>query len=83
MNKINGFYKWLSSTKFQIAFLGLTGVYVAIPLFQLSPEIAVAKMVEIVGIYCGARVVEPVVEFAMKFIEAKRKEKSNASENQL
>lgn len=68
-SQLNGYVKWLSSTKFQICLLTEIAVYIAIPLFNLEPEFAVTKMVEVCAIYCATRVLEPIVEFIVKKLE--------------
>jgi len=69
---MNGFYKWLSSTKFQITLLATLLIYSLTPLFKLSPEVVADSLVKIVGIYCGARILEPIVEFLIKKLDKKK-----------
>lgn len=69
----NGFHKWLNSTKFQVSFTGIGLIFMMVPLFELAPDIAASKIVEIVIAYCAARLGEPVVESLMRKFETKDK----------
>ena len=69
---LTGFGKWLSSTKFQLAVLGIGLIYLQQELYGLTPEIATNALVKIILGYFGARIIEPVVEFIVKKIEEKK-----------
>jgi len=71
---MNGFKKWLSSTKFQVSILGIILVYLTLPLFHSSPKNVIDAIVAIVGIFCGGRVAEPLVEGMVKRFITKDKE---------
>lgn len=59
---MNGFYKWVNSTKFQIAILSIGLIYLQQSLYGLSPEVVANCLVKIAIAYFGARVLEPIVE---------------------
>ena len=59
---VNGFNKWLSSTKFQVAVLCIALIYLQQILFGLSPESVADSLVKICLAYLSARILEPVVE---------------------
>lgn len=61
----NGFTKWLSSTKFQIAVLCIGLIYLQQPLYGLSAEITASSIVKICIGYLGARILEPIVEMSV------------------
>ena len=69
---MTGFFKWLNSTKFQIAVLSIGLIYLQQELYGLNPEVATNALVKIVLGYFGARIVEPVVEFVTKKIEERK-----------
>lgn len=61
-----GFYlKWLCSTKFQVCILALAMMAALVIRYELAPEVAAAKITELSLGYFAARVVEPIVEFAV------------------
>ena len=64
-NGLNGFSKWLTSTKFQIAVLAIVLTYLAQVFFKLEPQAAVKVIKDIALGYFGARILEPVVEHAV------------------
>jgi len=61
---VNGFNKWLSSSKFQIAVLTIGLIYVQ-QFNGLAVEIVAESLVKICVAYLGARILEPVVEMAV------------------
>jgi len=63
---MNGYLKWLSSTKFQIAFLAIGLIYCSQEFFKLNPEIATDAIVKLSLGYFTARIVEPIVEFVVQ-----------------
>lgn len=63
---MNGFKKWLSSTKFQIAVLAIGLIYVAMKIFKADPEVAIPAIRDVSIAYFGARVIEPIVDFVTK-----------------
>lgn len=67
--QMNGFYKWLHSTKFQVAILCIGLIYLQQELYSLKAEIVTGALVKISIAYFGARVLEPVVEFLTKKIK--------------
>jgi len=69
---MSGFFKWLNSTKFQLAVLCISLVYLQQELYGLNPEVATDALVKIVLGYFGARIVEPIVEFVTKKIEERK-----------
>jgi len=62
---VNGFNKWLGSTKFQIAVLCIALIYLQQFLNGLSAEIVADSLVKICIAYLGARILEPVVEMSV------------------
>ena len=72
----NGFSKWLTSTKFQVAVLGIMLLYLA-PVFykSLDPTRMAELIRDIVLGYFAARVGEPVVEAAVNGVTAWFKKK--------
>ena len=66
---MSGFYKWLSSTKFQIAILCIALIYIQQSAYGLSAEVAASSLVKICLAYLGARMLEPIVEFAIKKVK--------------
>ena len=64
--KLNGFMKWLQSSKFQIALIAIGLIYLSMEIFKANPDTAIPAIRDIALGYFGARVVEPVVEFAIK-----------------
>lgn len=69
---MNGFKKWLSSTKFQIAVLAIGLVYVAMEIFEADPADALPLIRDVALGYFTARVAEPIVEMAVKKIKKKK-----------
>lgn len=63
---MNGFKKWLSSTKFQIAVLAIGLIYLAMEIFEADPAVALPLIRDVSLGYFTARVVEPAVEFFIK-----------------
>jgi len=77
---MNGFYKWLSSTKFQIAILAIGLIYISMEIFKASPYTAIRAIRDVAIAYFGARVAEPIVEFVVgKFGRTQRRKKKNYS----
>jgi len=72
MKNLN-YFKWLSSTKFQIAVLCIALIYLQQEFYGLSPEIVTDALLKITLAYFSARIVEPVIEFLVGVVE-KRKE---------
>jgi len=72
---MSGFYKWLSSTKFQVGVLSIGLIYLSMELFKANPSVAIEAIRDIAVCYFGARILEPVVEFVTKNFEKKRGEK--------
>ena len=62
---VNGFNKWLGSTKFQIAVLCVFLIYLQQPLYGLDPVLAASSLVKICIAYLGARILEPIVEMSV------------------
>lgn len=60
---MNGFLKWLNSTKFQIGILAIVLIYFSVEIFQADPNIANSLIRDVAIAYFGARVAEPVVEY--------------------
>lgn len=71
---MNGFKKWLSSTKFQIAFIAIGLIYVAMEIFDADPADAIGAIRDVAIGYFGARVAEPIVEFMTKKLSKKKTE---------
>jgi len=65
----NGFKKWLSSTKFQVAFLAIGLIYISMEIFDADPADAIGAIRDVALGYFTARVVEPAVEFFTKKIK--------------
>lgn len=63
---MNGFTKWLSSTKFQIAVLSIGLIYLQQEWYGLSATVAADCIMKLAIAYFGARIIEPVVEFIVK-----------------
>jgi|Deesub1362A_J573_1020465.scaffolds.fasta_scaffold00107_83 hypothetical protein len=61
----DGFIKWMVSTKFQVAILSFTLIYLAIPLFMLEPQVAVNAIRDIAIAYMATRVLEPIVQISI------------------
>jgi len=72
MGNLN-YFKWLSSTKFQIAVLCIALIYLQQEFYGLNPEVATDALLKLALGYFSARILEPVVEFLMGAIN-KRKE---------
>jgi len=70
---MNGFYKWLSSTKFQICVLVIGLVYLQQELYGLNPEIVTDALIKIALGYFSARILEPIVEFLIRKLEILKK----------
>ena len=64
----NGFKKWLSSTKFQIAVLAIGLIYASMAIFDSDPTYMNGYIRDVALGYFGARVAEPIVEFVTKKI---------------
>jgi len=64
-NGLNGFAKWLNSTKFQIAVLAIFLTYLSQVFFKLDPQTAVKVIKDVALGYFGARILEPAVEYAV------------------
>ena len=62
---VNGFNKWLGSTKFQISVLCIALIYLQQLLYGLSAEVVASSLVKICIAYLGARILEPVVEMSV------------------
>jgi len=61
----NGFNKWLTSSKFQLAVLCCGLIYLQQPLYGLDPVVVAQSLVKICLAYLGARILEPVVEMSV------------------
>jgi len=72
MENLN-YFKWLSSTKFQIAVMCIALIYLQQEFYGLNPEIVTDALLKITLAYFSARIVEPVIEFLVGVVE-KRKE---------
>ena len=70
----SGFRKWLSSTKFQIAVLAIGLIYTSMAIFDSDPTHMNGYIRDIALGYFGARVVEPLVEFATNKIKRPKPE---------
>jgi len=70
---LNGFNKWLQSSKFQIAFIAIGLIYLSMEIFNANPDTALPLVRDVALGYFGARVVEPIVEFAVKRLGRKIK----------
>ena len=62
---VNGFNKWLGSTKFQLSVLCVALIYLQQFVSGLSAEIVADSLVKICIAYLGARILEPVVEMSI------------------
>ena len=80
---LNGFNKWLQSSKFQIAAIAIGLIYISMGIFSANPDTAIPAIRDIALGYFGARVVEPVVEFAVKRLGKKIKPDSEVAEEGL
>lgn len=65
-SSVDGFAKWLSSTKFQVFMLVFVIAIFLIVVYRLSPADALGKIRDVAIAYMGARVLEPVAEFLTK-----------------
>lgn len=63
---MNGFLKWLSSTKFQICVLSIGLIYLQQELYGLNPEIVTDAIIKLALGYFSARILEPIVEFLIQ-----------------
>ncbi len=63
---MNGFKKWLSSTKFQIGILAIGLIYIAMEIFEADPADALPLIRDVALGYFTARVAEPIVEVAVR-----------------
>ena len=72
---MKGFYKWLSSTKFQISVLSIGLIYLQQGLYGLDPDSVTDAIVKICIAYMGARIIEPIVEAAVVIKQNGKKEK--------
>jgi len=70
---MNGFKKWLSSTKFQVAVLAIGLIYAAMAIFKADPTAMNGYIRDIAIGYFGARVAEPVVEFMTSKLSKSKK----------
>lgn len=71
----NGFTKWLSSSKFQIGILAIGLIYLSMEIFEANPDTAIKAIRDIAIGYFGARVIEPIVEFAVNNIKLGKSKK--------
>lgn len=62
---VNGFNKWLASSKLQVAVLCIVLIYLQQLLYGLSAEIVAGSLVKICIAYLGARILEPIVEMSV------------------
>ena len=62
---MNWFEKLLFSSKLQIAIIVLGMIVFLVIRYKLNPEIAATESVKLAIAYFGARVAEPVVEYAL------------------
>lgn len=67
---MNGFKKWLNSTKFQVAVLGIIFLYLAPVFFEADPNLMAKYIRDIAIAYMGFRIGEPVVEAAVNGVGA-------------
>lgn len=81
--KLNGFGKWLKSTKFQVALIAIGLIYVSMKIFNANPDTAIPAIRDIALGYFGARVAEPVVEFAINKLGKGKKTDHDVSEEGL
>ena len=63
--EMNGFLKFLSSSKYQLALLTFGFIVWLIASNKISGELAVREVVKLSIAYFGARVLEPFVEFLL------------------
>jgi len=80
---LNGFNKWLKSSKFQIALIAIILIYISMEIFNANPDTALPLVRDVALGYFGARVAEPVVEFAVKRLGKKIKTDREVSEEGL
>lgn len=59
------FVKWACSSKFQIAIIVLGFLALLVSRYKLAPDVAATESVKLAIAYFGARVAEPVVEYAL------------------
>lgn len=62
----NGFFKFLTSTKFQVAILGLGLILLLVGKFKGDPNHGISTIRDVALGYFGARILEPVVEFMLE-----------------
>ena len=62
---VNGFNKWLASTKLQVSVLCIGLIYLQQFVNGLSAEVVADSLVKICIAYLGARILEPVVEMSV------------------
>jgi len=79
---LNGFNKWLQSSKFQIALIAIGLIYLSMEIFNANPDTALPLVRDVAIAYFGARVIEPVVEFVVKRL-GKKVKPDNVSEEGL
>ena len=70
---MNGFFKWLSSTKFQIAVLAIGLIYLQQGFYELPPAVATDAIVKLSLGYFTARIIEPIVEFVVRKLDGFKK----------
>jgi len=72
---MNAFQKFIMSSKFQIAVLCISLIYLQQGLYNLDPNSVTDAIVKICIAYMGARVIEPIVEAAVVIKQNGKKEK--------
>ena len=80
---LNGFGKWLQSSKFQIAFIAIGLIYVSMEIFSANPDTAIPAIRDIALGYFGARVAEPIVEFVVNKLGKGKKTDHNIAKEGL
>jgi len=60
----DGFTKWLSSTRFQVAVLAIGLIYLSMEIFEADPAVAIGAIRDVALGYFAARVVQPILELA-------------------
>ena len=75
MRIADGFTKWLSSTRFQVAILAIGLIYVSMEIFEADPTVAIKAIRDVSLGYFTARVVQPLLELAkIRFSKPKNSE---------
>ena len=75
MRVADGFTKWLSSTRFQVAVLAIGLIYLSMDIFEADPTVAIGAIRDVSLGYFTARVVQPLLELAkIRFSKPKNSE---------